>query len=79
MPKFFIDLHDGSDLIRDDQGFDLPDLAAARGKVLKIMSRIAQEFSPDLAQQDFVAAVRDKKGKVVLRARLSLVVEEAGK
>ena len=75
MPRFFIDLHDGAQPVRDDVGFDLPDLAAARGKVTRIMGAIAQDLLPDLDRQDYVACVRDDGGKVVFRARMSLVAE----
>lgn len=75
MPRFFIDLHDGSELIRDTEGFELPDGDAAREKVLRIVSRIAQDFLPDVERQDYVAGLRDESGRVLLRARLSLVIE----
>lgn len=75
MPRFFIDLHDGSQPVHDEVGFELPDLAAARGKVTRIMGAIAQDLQPDLERQDYVACVRDHGGKVVFRARMSLVAE----
>ncbi|AWN44402.1 hypothetical protein DK389_06680 [Methylobacterium durans] len=74
-PRYFIDLHDGSGLLRDDEGFELPDEEAARGKLTSILGRVAREFLPDTDQQVFTAAVRDQTGKVILRARLSLEVE----
>ena len=78
MPRYFIDLHDGAGLLRDEEGFDLPDARAARGKLTSIMSRIAREFLPDTDQQVFTAAVRDESGKVIHRGRLSLEVESEG-
>jgi hypothetical protein len=75
MPRFFIDLHDGSQPIRDEVGFDLPDLPAARAKVTRIMSAIARDMLPDVERQDYVACVRDGVGKVIYRARLSLAAE----
>lgn len=75
MPRFFIDLHDGAQPIRDEVGFDLPDLTAARAKVTRIMSAIARDMLPDVERQDYVACVRDGVGKVVYRARLSLAAE----
>ncbi|MGH1592133.1 DUF6894 family protein [Methylobacterium sp. P5_C11] len=75
MPRFFIDLHDGSQPIHDEVGFDLPDLPAARAKVTRIMSAIARDMLPDVERQDYVACVRNGVGKVVYRARLSLAAE----
>ncbi len=75
MPRFFIDLHDGSQPLHDEVGFELADLAAARGKVARIMAAIAQEIAPDLERQDYVASVRDAFGTIRYRARLSYVAE----
>lgn len=75
MPRFYIDLHDGSQPVRDEVGFDLPDLPAARAKVTRIMSAIVRDMLPDVERQDYVACVRDTVGKVVFRARLSLAAE----
>lgn len=77
MPRFFIDLHTGTDHIQDTEGFDLPDLGAVRSKVLRIMTTIVRDLSPDPERQDYVAAVRDETGAVVLRSRLSLTMESA--
>ena len=80
MPRFFIDLHDGVEFVRDADGFDLPDLDAARERVLRIMSKIAQGFTGPAPRRDYVAAVRDSGG-VRMRVRMSLDIEtdpEAG-
>ncbi|MGC5778952.1 DUF6894 family protein [Methylobacterium sp. NFXW15] len=75
MPRYFIDLHDGIQPIKDEVGFDLPDLPAARAKVVRIMSAIARDMLPEVERQDYVAGVRDAVGKVVYRVRLSLATE----
>ena len=75
MPRFFIDLHTGAEHVRDTEGFDLPDLDAVRRKLLRIMISIMQGLSPEAARQDYVAAVRDEAGMVILRSRLSLTME----
>ena len=72
MPRFFIDLHDGAQPIRDEVGFDLPDLPAARAKVTRIMSAIARDMLPDVERQDYVACVRDGVGKAVSYTHLTL-------
>ncbi|MGU3537815.1 DUF6894 family protein [Methylobacterium sp. A54F] len=76
MPRFFIDLHDGTRHVRDAEGFDLPDAAAAREKLLRVVSRVAQGLSSTSDRQDYLAVVRDENRKVLLRAHLSLDVEQ---
>lgn len=75
MPRYFIDLHDGANLIRDRDGFDLPDLAAARAKAVRLLTRVAQGLTDTVQRQDYVIAVRDEQGAVRLRLRLSYDVE----
>ncbi|KNY24667.1 hypothetical protein [Methylobacterium sp. ARG-1] len=75
MPRYFIDLHDGTNLVRDEKGVDLPDLAAAQDQAVRMMTRIAQGLSDPQVRQDYVIAVRDEQGTVRLRLRLSYDVE----
>ena len=75
VPRYFIDIHDGAHLVRDRDGFDLPNLAAARAQAVRIMTRIAQGFADAPDRQDYVVAVRDADGLVFLRLRMSLDVE----
>lgn len=72
MPRFFIDLHDGTNLVRDRDGYDLPDLDAARAQAARIMTRIAQGIADGPERQDYVLAVRSEDGAVRLRMRMSL-------
>ena len=72
MPRYFIDLHDGSNLVRDREGFDLPDLAAARAQAVRIMTRIAQGLVDGRGREDYILAVRTEDGVVRLRMRMSL-------
>jgi hypothetical protein len=75
VPRYFIDLHDGANLVRDHKGFDLPDLAAARAQAVRMMTRLAQGLADPGERQDYVIAVRDAQGAVRLRLRLSYDVE----
>ncbi|TXM65830.1 hypothetical protein FV222_07465 [Methylobacterium sp. WL103] len=78
MPLFYIDLHDGTNFVRDTQGFDLPDIAAAQARLVQVMRRVAQLLDAVTDRQDYLAIVRDQNGKVVLRATLTLDLEEVG-
>jgi len=75
MPRYFIDLHDGANFVRDTDGFDLADDETARLKLVRILGRIAQEFAAEPERQDVLAIVRDEGGTTLLRARLSLDIE----
>ena len=76
MPRFFIDLHDGANFVKDKVGFELADETAVRGKLARIMAKIAQEFSLDTERQDYLAIVRDESAGVLYRAHLSLDIEK---
>jgi hypothetical protein len=75
VPRYFIDLHDGANLVRDQKGVDLPDLAAARAQAVRMMTRVAQGLADPQERQDYIIAVRDDQGAVRLRLRLSYDVE----
>ena len=78
MPLFYIDLHDGTNFVRDTQGFDLPDLVGAKARLAQVMRRVAQLLDGVADRQDYLAIVRDQTGRVVLRATLTLDIEEVG-
>jgi hypothetical protein len=75
VPRYFIDLHDGANLVRDREGFDFPDLTAARAQAVRMMTRIAQGLADPQERQDYVIAVRDAEGAIRLRLRLSYDIE----
>lgn len=72
MPRYFIDLHDGSQHIRDKEGFEAPDIEAVQTRVVEIMRAVAQGFERSAKHQHCAAAVRDEHAAVLFRARLSL-------
>lgn len=72
MPRYFIDLHDGAAVLRDREGYEVPNLDAARAQAVRIMTRITQGLTDIPGRQDYVAAVRDADGAVKWRLRVSL-------
>lgn len=72
MPRYFIDLHDGIEAVRDPTGHELANLDAARVQAVRVLTGIAHAFSDEPGRQDFVAAIRDAEGAVRLRLRMSL-------
>jgi len=76
MPRFFFDTFDGSQMVSDEIGLELADLAAAKAEAQKALPDIARDALPASNHATFVVSVRDETGIVVVRAALSLVVEE---
>lgn len=72
MPRYFIDLHDGTEAVRDKEGSELSNLDAARVQAVHILTTVAQGFKDEPGRQDYVAAIRDAAGAVRLRLRMSL-------
>ncbi len=76
MPRYFFDTYDGNQMLPDETGLDLSDLAAAKLEARKALRDIARDGLPDGNHATFVVSVRDEAGAVLVRAALSLVVEE---
>ncbi|MBB3905289.1 DUF6894 family protein [Methylobacterium brachythecii] len=75
MPRYFIDLHDGANYVKDDVGFDVPDADAARARLLGVVARYARDLSADEDRQDLFVIVRDEANRILFRAHLSLDFE----
>ncbi len=76
MPRYFFDTFDGERLIPDELGLEVQDLSAAKAQAQRALPDLAREALPDSNHRTFVISVRDEAGNVMLRAALSLVVEE---
>lgn len=75
MPLYFFDLHDGTNFVKDEEGFDLPDPDAVRERLARIMTKVVRGVTASADRQDFFAIARDDQGKVLYRAHLSLDME----
>lgn len=78
MPRFFFDIDDGSTLVRDGDGTELADRGAVRKETICALVAIAKEGLPDGDRHTFVAKVRDREGRAVFMASLTLVAEWLG-
>lgn len=76
MPRFFFDTFDGDHFRPDETGLDLHDIAAAKLEAQKALPDMVSDALPDGNHRSFVVNVRDETGQIVVRAALSLVVEE---
>ena len=76
MPRYFFDTYDGDRMVPDEVGLELPDIAVAKVEAQKALPDMARDAMPDSNHRTFVVTVRDDAGTVVVRAALSLMVEE---
>jgi hypothetical protein len=63
MPRFFFDFDDGSMIVRDDEGTDLPDVAAARREAYEMVAQVAADSVPGETPVSLHVVVRDDCGK----------------
>jgi hypothetical protein len=77
MPRFFLDVHDGT-FMRDDMGVELQNADAARKAVWNTLPAMAaqREADSDMACQ-LRMDVRDESGKHLFHAALAFVIEPA--
>ena len=72
MAKFYCDFDDGRSSLRDDEGFDFPDVEAGRAAVLQTLGEIAKDALPKGDQQAFTASIRNVSGDVVYSAKVTV-------
>ena len=75
MPRFYFDIADGENSVRDTDGIDLSGLDEARKEALRVLPDVAREVMPDGDNRNIVARVRDESGRFVFQATLSLTAE----
>ncbi len=76
MPRYFIDTADGDLFLKDEEGLDLSSLQEARVQAQGVLAELAREkITKADSQWSMTTSVRDATGKTVLRAALSLVVQ----
>lgn len=72
MPRYFIDTTAGSLNARDEEGYDLPDLEAARREAVCALPEIARYSLNRSERKSVVVKVRDESGAVLFQATLTL-------
>ncbi len=77
MPRYFIDTHDGDLFLKDEEGLDLACLQEARAQAQGALADLAREkIARAGSQWSMTTFVRDEAGKIVVRAALSLAVQD---
>jgi hypothetical protein len=74
MPRYYFDLHDNGVVTADEEGEELPDIAAVEREA----AGLAADLTGDLLKNGslrFSIEVRDGAGRIVVRSVVSLDVE----
>lgn len=71
MARYYFDIINGSGLMRDDEGKDLPHSDAVREEVARIAFGFGQDEAPTQAAVAVTVNVRDDVGKKVYLANLN--------
>lgn len=75
MKRYYFDIRDGSQFIRDDEGVELPDIESARQEATAALSEITREWGRGTPQHRMAIEVRDDRGPI-LAARFSFLIEQ---
>jgi len=74
MPRYFFDLHDGT-VFRDEQGVELPDLAAAREEATRALADTVQDELPrDGDDRQIKVIVRGEDGGTLMEVSVAYLV-----
>jgi hypothetical protein len=63
MPRYFFDTRDDGDLVRDDQGFELEDLAAVKALAAKTLAEMAADVLPSSDERCLGIDVRNEHAR----------------
>ncbi|UVO38016.1 hypothetical protein KUL72_06415 [Bradyrhizobium arachidis] len=75
MKRYYFDLRDGSQFIRDDEGVELPDDESARQEATAALSELTREWGGGRPQHRMAVEVRNDRGPI-LEAGCSFVIEQ---
>ncbi|WP_430648613.1 DUF6894 family protein [Bradyrhizobium manausense] len=65
MKRYYFDIRDGGQFIRDDEGVELPDIESARQEATAALSEISRECGRGGPQHRMAVEVRDDRGPVL--------------
>ena len=63
MPYFYFDVREGDLLLKDEEGLDLPDIAAAEHEAADTVAMLARELLPRSQFRPVSVEVRDSAGQ----------------
>ncbi|MDA9391785.1 hypothetical protein WN73_14355 [Bradyrhizobium sp. CCBAU 45394] len=74
MRRYYFDIRDGSQFIRDDEGVELPHVEAAREEATTALSEMAREWVRNRPHHRMAVEVRDDHGPI-LQASFSFAMK----
>lgn len=78
MPRYFIDVAAGRDLVVDEECTVLSDFQASRRLAVRALYDLAGEYGVECDDRTFTAVVRDEAGETAYRACLTLTEQTMG-
>jgi CBS-domain-containing membrane protein len=72
--RFYFDIRDGEQFIRDDEGLDCPDIKAARDLATVALAEMAKEALPRAERHHIAIEVRDEAERAAAVAGLTFEV-----
>jgi hypothetical protein len=75
VPRFFFDVHDGTDLVRDDDGSEFASLDAAIQGAITSAGEIGRNLLAKGRTSDIVIEVRDERNQPVCTITASMKVD----
>ncbi|TPJ71847.1 hypothetical protein [Mesorhizobium sp. B2-7-1] len=69
--RFYFDTYEGGTLVRDEEGLDVVDLAAAKLQAAKAVVDVAKDLVPKVQIGTVAIHVRDTEGRVVCTAEVN--------
>jgi hypothetical protein len=74
MPNFYFDVVAGEVLLPDEEGLDLPDVAAAEREAADTVAMLAREYLHRSSMRPVVVAVRDSEGQRLMVVTCALTI-----
>lgn len=75
MPRFYFDVHDGADLMRDDDGSEFASVDAAIQGAITSVGEIGRNVLAKGRTSDVAITVRDEQSQRVCTVTASMMVE----
>ena len=74
VPRFYFDIRDGDQFIRDEYGLDYPNIETARDSATIALAEMAKEALPRAERHHIAVEVRDEAKEPLLMAELTFEV-----
>jgi len=78
MPRYYFDIQDGADLMRDSEGSEHRDLGAAQNEATDTLTQMGKEIFPGHDDRALSIDIRDDGGKALMRVTLTHATERFG-